>query len=370
MQNDVQSFLELATPGVSKLHPYQAGKPIDELKREYGINDIIKLASNENPLGPSPKALDAVKREMSTLALYPDGNGFDLKQALAQKHGVNLKQITLGNGSSDALDFIIRAIVTPADEVVFSRHSFALYPILTQMAGAQAVVTPAKDWGHDLSLMLKAITAKTKIVFIANPNNPTGTWLTATELQSFLNEVPKHVVVVIDEAYHEYVEETAYQSAVEWLPRYPNLMVTRTFSKAYGLAGLRVGYALSNAAVADLMNRVRPPFNVNTLALKAAEVALRDEQHISKSIELNREGMKQICQAFDRQGIEYIPSVGNFLSFKVSLPEKDVYEGLLKAGVIIRPIGNYEMPGFLRVTIGSQQENARFLNSLNKLLGG
>ncbi|MCL5669001.1 MAG: histidinol-phosphate transaminase, partial [Gammaproteobacteria bacterium] len=271
-------FSDLAAPGVRRLQPYIPGKPIAELQREYGVRDIIKLASNENPLGPSPRAVEAVRAALPELARYPDGAGFELKQALSHKHGVASEQITLGNGSNDILELIARAFVTPEHEVIFSEHSFAVYPIVTQAVGAAARVAPACNFGHDLDAMHSLINDRTRVIFIANPNNPTGTWLERESLEAFVRAVPQHALVVIDEAYYEYAAdtETRYPDTLPWVARYPNLIVTRTFSKAYGLAGLRAGYSVSHGEVADMLNRVRQPFNVNSLAQAAALAALED----------------------------------------------------------------------------------------------
>lgn len=365
-------LFSLATKGVQALSPYQPGKPIDELEREYGVSDIIKLASNENPLGPSEKVLEAIGKELKELSRYPDGNAFSLKQALANKHRVALEQITVGNGSNDILEILTRAFVTPEHEVVFSQHAFAVYPIVTQAVGAKAVVVPAKNWGHDLEAMQKAITDKTRVIFIANPNNPTGTWLAKAELASFLENVPAHALVVLDEAYFEFAanDTTAedYPNGVEWLSTYPNLVVTRTFSKAYGLAGLRVGYAVSHPQVADALNRVRQPFNVNSLALRAAEVALADSEYLDAGVILNANGMHQLIESFNEMNLSYIPSIGNFVCVNVGDNAMKVYDDLLYQGVIVRPVANYEMPEYLRVTIGTEKENERFIKALKKVL--
>lgn len=369
----MNNYLELAAPGLKGLQPYQPGKPIEELEREYGISNIIKLASNENPLGPSPLALEAIKQELDELARYPDGNGFALKQALSQKLGVKQSQITLGNGSNDILELIARAFVTADNDVIFSQHAFAVYPIVTQAVNATAVVTPAKDWGHDLEAMAQAVTERTRLVFIANPNNPTGTYLTADKLKAFIGGLPRHVIVVVDEAYFEYAHDPrmqadGYPDATQWLDEFPNLIVTRTFSKAYGLAALRVGYSVSDPGIADLLNRVRQPFNVNHLAIVAATAALNDSQHLDKGIHLNAVGMQQLVEGFDKLGLDFIPSVGNFICVDVGKAAATVYDALLHEGVIVRPVANYQMPQHLRVTIGSPQENERFLQALHKVL--
>jgi histidinol-phosphate aminotransferase len=359
--------LSLATSGVRGLTPYVPGKPVEELERELGITNAIKLASNENPLGPSPKALAAIQKMLPDLARYPDGGGFRLKHALAVKLGASAEQITLGNGSSDVIEFAARIFVAPGDEVVFAQHAFAMYPIVSQAIGALIIEVPARDWGHDLDAMARAITDKTRLVFVTNPNNPTGTWFNRDALLRFLRAVPLRVIVVLDEAYFEYVEHPDYPDGVSLLNEFPNLIVARTFSKVYGLAGLRVGYSLSSAAIADLLNRIRPPFNVNSLALAAAEAALADDDHLRKTVQLNRDGMCQLEDGFRDLKLSFIPSAGNFVCFEVG-DAKRVNDALLRQGVIVRPIANYGMPKHLRVTIGLPEENARFLTALKTVL--
>ncbi len=364
----------LATPWVQALQPYQPGKPLDELEREYGIDNAVKLASNENPLGPSPRAIEALAGQLGELARYPDGNGFKLKNVLAARHGVDLNQITLGNGSNDILEFLAHAFVTPAHEVIFSAHAFAVYPIVTQAVGAKAVITPARNWGHDLDAMAAAITDRTRLIFIANPNNPTGTWLGREALKAFLDKVPAQIIVVLDEAYFEYASDPAlgasdYPDGSQWLGTYPNLVVTRTFSKLYGLAGLRIGYGLSHPDVADMLNRVRQPFNVNSLALVAAEAATGDTDHRERSLQANAEGMAQLTAAFADMGLEHIPSVGNFVCVKVG-DGAGIYEKLLRQGVIVRPVANYGMPEYLRITVGSHEENRRCIEALATAVQG
>ncbi|MGB1799419.1 MAG: histidinol-phosphate transaminase [Gammaproteobacteria bacterium] len=361
-------LLALATKGVAGLQPYSGGKPIEELQRELGLDEIIKLASNENPLGPSQKVLDAIA-STTDLARYPDGNGFSLKKALSDKHNIPPDCITLGNGSNDVLEMIARAFVTTEHQVIYAQHSFAVYPIVTQAVGAEHVVVPANEWGHDLNAMLAAITDKTKLIFVANPNNPTGTWLNKLDLRNFVENVPEHIIVLIDEAYFEYaITEENYPDSSLWLNEFPNLIVTRTFSKAYGLAGLRIGYALSHPDVANLLNRVRQPFNNNSLALAAAETALEDDAYIKQSVETNFAGMKQLMLAFDDMGLEFIPSKGNFICVDFEQPADAIYQSLLESGVIVRPVANYGMPNHLRVSIGTEQENSRFINELGKIL--
>ncbi|HWS01804.1 MAG TPA: histidinol-phosphate transaminase [Gammaproteobacteria bacterium] len=369
------SFCDLATPGVQGLRPYEPGKPLSELEREYGVRDAIKLASNENPLGPSPAALEAARGIIGEIARYPDGNGFELKRAIAHRYGVDMRGITLGNGSNDVLEIIARAFLLPGLESVFSQHAFAVYSIVTQAIGATARVVPANDgsqgprYGHDLDGMLAAFSDKTRVVFIANPNNPTGTWLKRDELEAFLERVPQQIIVVLDEAYVEYVTEAEYPDSIPWLTRFPNLILTRTFSKAYGLAGLRVGFALSHPEVSDILNRVRQPFNVNILAMAAASVALMDRAHLEASLKLNQSGMQQWIDAMADLGLDYIPSVGNFLCVDVGRPAAPVYEALLHEGVIVRPVANYGLPNHLRITLGLTQENRRAITALRKVLG-
>lgn len=363
------SISESAPSHIRAIAPYQPGKPVSELAREMGLDEasIIKLASNENPLGVSPLAQRAIQAVLGDLSRYPDGNGFELKQALVERYGVALDRIVLGNGSNDVLDLAARAFLTPDDDAVYSQHAFAVYPLAVQAMGAHGIEVAARDYGHDLDAMRRAITERTKLVFIANPNNPTGTFVTADTLEAFIAAVPPHVLVVLDEAYNEYLPVELRTDTVAWLSRFDNLVISRTFSKVYGLAGLRVGYAFASREVADLMNRVREPFNVNSVALAAAAAALRDEDFVRKSYELNRAGMKQITGGLAALGLRYIPSCGNFVSFEVAKAGA-VYQSLLKAGVIVRPIGGYGMPNHLRVSIGLESENARFLESLRQAI--
>jgi len=362
---------DLAPAYVRAIAPYQPGKPISELAREIGLAEekIIKLASNENPLGVSPCARQAIERELADLARYPDGNGYALKQALVRRYGLALDGIVLGNGSNDVLELAARAFLTPASSAVYSQHAFAVYPLVTQAIGAQGIAVPAKNYGHDLPAMLQAIGPTTRLVFIANPNNPTGTFLDAAALDAFLAAVPEGVIVVLDEAYNEYLPPAEREHSLGWLKRYRNLILTRTFSKAYGLAGLRVGYAAAAPEVADLMNRVRQPFNVNSISLAAAAAGLEDHEFVERSYRLNNDGMAQITAGLTRLGLDYIPSSANFVSFRMK-EAAGVFQRLLKAGVIVRPIAGYGMPDHLRVSIGLPDENARFLASLEQALVG
>lgn len=373
--NTTDNIYQLAVAGVQSLIPYKGGKPIEELERELGLSHIVKLASNENPIGIGQKALDAIQKASADLALYPDGNGYRLKQALAAKYALDASQITLGNGSNEILELLARAFLTTEHKVIFSQHAFAVYPIVTQAVGAKAVVVPAVNYGHDLDAMLASVTEHTRLIFIANPNNPTGTLLSQADVERFIAALPDTVICVLDEAYFEFVSGAALaDSAVEainsidWLKLYPNLIITRTFSKAYGLAGLRVGYGLSSPQMADILNRVRQPFNNNALALAAAEAALDDIDHLQKTLQTNSQGMQQLTDGFKALGLEWIPSAGNFVSVDLKQPGQPIYEALLRKGVIVRPVGNYEMPNHLRISIGTQVENQSFLNALKDIL--
>jgi histidinol-phosphate aminotransferase len=360
---------ELAPRHVRALAPYQPGKPISELARELGLDEagIIKLASNENPIGVSPRAQEAIRAVVHDLARYPDGNGYELKQALVRRFGVPMESIVLGNGSNDVLELAARAFLTPQSSAVYAQHAFAVYPLVVQGTGARGIEVPARDYGHDPAAMREAIGPDTRLVFLANPNNPTGTFLEPAVLEAFIRSVPVRTLVVLDEAYNEYLEPELREHAVSWLSRYPNLILTRTFSKAYGLAGLRVGYAFAAPEVADMMNRVRQPFNVNSVSLAAAAAGLEDHDFVRKSYELNAAGMRQVTAGLDELGLEYIPSRGNFVSFRMK-DASGVFERLLRAGVIVRPIAGYGMPDFLRVSIGLPEENERFLASLAQAL--
>ena len=357
----------LAKPGVQKLHPYQAGKPIEELERELGIKGAVKLASNENPLGISPVARQAVEKELVNGARYPDGNGYYLKRRLAEKLLVSEAQLTLGNGSNDILELVARAFLTPEHNAVISQHAFIVYKLAVTEQQSELREVPAVDWGHDLLAMATAVDENTRVMYIANPNNPTGTWSGLAEIEQLLDTVPDTVIVVVDEAYFEYVDKMDYQSALTLLPDHPNLIVTRTFSKAYGLAALRAGYAVSHPAVANLLNRLRQPFNVNSLALAAAEAVLDDEQYLKKSVEVNHQGYAQLSAGFDGLGLHYVPSAGTFIAVEIE-NAAEVYQLLLKEGVIVRPVDIYGMPGHLRISIGLFEENRRCLDAMARVL--
>ena len=358
---------------VRAIAPYQAGKPIAEVAREFGLDEeaIVKLASNENPFGVPESAVQAMTAAAADLGRYPDANGFELKAALSRRYDVPAEWITLGNGSNDILEIAAHAFVERGQSIVYSQYSFAVYALATQGVGANHIVVPARAYGHDLPAMLAAIKDDTRLVFIANPNNPTGTFIPAADIQAFLDQVPANVVVVLDEAYNEFLaEENQFESA-EWVKKYPNLLVSRTFSKAYGLAGLRVGFGIAQPALTDLMNRIRQPFNVNSLAQAAAIAALNDKAFLKRSAANNAAGYQQFTEAFDQLGLEYVPSYGNFVLVKVG---NDLTAGarvnlaLLKQGVIVRPVGNYGLPEWLRISIGLPRENAVLIAALTKAL--
>jgi histidinol-phosphate aminotransferase len=361
------SIADQAPAYIRAISPYQPGKPISALAREMGLAEasIVKLASNENPRGMSPKARSAVEAALAGVERYPDQ--FDLVAALVERMGVGADRIVLGNGSNDVLDMAARVFLAPGRSAVFSEHAFAVYPLATMSAGGKCVVVPAKNHGHDLDAMRLAIRPDTRLIWIANPNNPTGTFLPYAEIRAFMAAVPADVAVVIDEAYNEYLPLADRVDTLGWVNEFPNLIVTRTFSKIYGLAGLRVGYAVAAPEVADLMNRVRQPFNVNNLALVGAIAGLDDHVFVAESFALNRHGMDQVVAGFKRLGLDHIPSHGNFVTFAV--PDgAAINDKLLKQGVIVRPIAGYGMPNHLRVTIGLETENARFLEALEKSL--
>jgi histidinol-phosphate aminotransferase len=365
--------IQLGPEYVRAIAPYQGGKPIAEVAREFGLDEavIVKLASNENPLGMPDSAKRAMQDAVADIGRYPDANGFDLKAAISAKYDVPQQWITLGNGSNDILELAAHALVQPGQSTVFSEYSFVVYPLATQAVGARAIVVAAKDFGHDLPAMARAIAADTRLVFIANPNNPTGTFVPAAEIEAFLEAVPPHVVVVLDEAYNEYLAPELQYESTAWVRKYPNLLVSRTLSKAYGLAGLRVGFGIAQPLLTDLLNRIRQPFNVNSLAQAAAIAALNDREFLQRSAELNRAGYLQLTQAFDAMGLEYVPSFGNFVLVKVGADDAAgarVNLALLKQGVIVRPVGNYGLPQWLRISIGLPEENATCIDALKKAL--
>lgn len=366
---DRQAFpFNVAVPDILGLAPYQPGKPVEELERELGIKNAIKLASNENPFGPCEEAKQAMLRSQIDVGLYPDANGYYLKGVLSQTLEVSENNITLGNGSNDVLDLIARVFLQPGDEAVFSQYAFLVYPLVTRAVAAKAIVTEAANWGHDLQAMSRAITPRTKIIFIANPNNPTGTYVDEQQLIELLAGVPERVIVVLDEAYFEYVQRADYPDGISLIDRYPNLVVTRTFSKIYGLAGLRIGYAVASKDITDLLNRVRQPFNVNALAQNAAIAALENIEHVEKCRKLNQQELARFAEFCQELGIAYIPSVANFLTVEFGDKTPEIYRGLLHQGLITRPIENYQMPEHLRITIGTPEDMDRLVGVLRELL--
>ena len=360
---------ELAPAHVRAIAPYVPGKPIAETARELGMKeaDIVKMASNENPLGTSPRALAAIRGALGSLAYYPDGSGFELKGVLARNLGVGPEHFILGNGSNDVLELAARAFLTSTDSALYSQHAFMVYALVVQAIGARHVEVPAKEYGHDLEAMARAIRPDTKIVFLANPNNPTGTFLQWDALLAFIGRVPERVLVVLDEAYGEYLAPHLRSPSVSWIARHPNLIVTRTLSKAYGLAGLRVGFGAGHPDEVEIMNRVRQPFNVNQLALVAAAAALEDREFLEASRANNAAGLAQLAAGFERLDLGFIPSFGNFIAVRVGDAAR-IYGSLLDQGVIVRPIANYGMPEHLRVTVGRPQDNERFLAALERAI--
>jgi len=371
-------LLKNAAEGVLSLQAYAPGMPVEELQRRLGIARAIKLASNENPLGPSPKVAEALSSAVTNgnLALYPDGSGHRLKAALSAFYGIAPECITLGNGSNDIIELLGRVFLGPGRAALFSAHAFAVYPIVTQAQSARAVVVPARPmadpqpYGHDLDAFATALAANpdVSLVFIANPNNPTGTWLQPAQIEAFLAKVPPQVVVALDEAYDEYMEPSLRGRSLGWLARHPNLVIFRTFSKAYGIAGLRAGYSFSSAAMADLLNRVRQPFNNNSLALLAAETALADQAHVARSVELNNRERERLVQVLQSRGLAVLPSQANFIAVDFGRDAAPIHQGLLERGVIVRPVASYAMPTFLRISIGTVEENDRFLEALQEVL--
>jgi histidinol-phosphate aminotransferase len=363
------SVRDLAPANVRGIAAYVPGKPISETARELGMAqaDILKMASNESPIGPSPKALAAIRGALNDLHYYPDGSGYELKNKLAARLALAPENFVLGNGSNDVLELVARAFLTREDSAVHSQHAFIVYPLAIQAIGAKAIEVPARDYGNDLAAMARAVRGDTKIVFVANPNNPTGTFSPWSELGKLLESVPRGVLVVVDEAYGEYLPDDLASPTAGWLADHPNLVVARTLSKAYGLAGLRVGYAFAHPDAAELMNRVRQPFNVNHLAMVAAVAALDDREFIARAREVNAKGMAQLEHGFKRLGLEYIPSRANFITVRVGDAAR-VYSALLREGVIVRPIAGYGMPEHLRVTIGLAEHNERFLAALSRAL--
>ena len=360
---------DLVPEHILKITPYQPGKPIEELQRELGITDCIKLASNENPLGPSPKAVEAMQKAIHRVNFYPDGGCYYLKEALAKKHNVSPSQIFIGNGSDEAIELLMRAILTPDDEVVISQYSFIVYKLTALGIGLNAkYIPPREDYTHDLDAMADAITDKTKMIFVDNPTNPMGTMVTKDEFATFMQRVPERVLVVSDEAYYEYIEDENYPDSMQYLNAGRRIAILRTFSKIYGLSGLRVGYGLMPAEIVDAENRIRPPFNVNSISQAAALAALDDTEHVEKSRKSNEAGKTYLYKAFDEMGVSYCPTYGNFVTIDVKKDATPINESLLHQGVIVRPIRGYGLPNHLRISIGTQEQNERLIKALKKAL--
>ncbi len=364
----------LIAQGVRGLQPYVPGKPITELERELGIAETIKLASNENPLGPPAKALAAMQEKLDELALYPDGGGYALKQALGAHHDTDPDCLTLGNGSNDILVLLAEAFLTSGTSAVYDQNSFVVYRLAVQATGARARVAPSNSieheqpLGHDLNAMRSLIDDDTRLIFLANPNNPTGTWCNADELRAFITGVPSTTIVVVDEAYAEYVVCGDYPQSTQWVDEFPNLVVTRTFSKIYGLAGLRIGYSISHPELAEILNRVRQPFNVNSLAQVGAIAALQDTDHVDRSRANNTQGLRELAAGLQSMGLKVIPSVGNFVLADLGRPAETVYAALLRVGIIVRPVGNYGLPNYLRISVGLPAQNRRLLDEMQRVL--
>ena len=360
---------DLASPYLAGLIPYSPGKPIEEVEREFGISDSVKLASNENPLGPSPKALHAIAGALAGLHRYPDGGGYALRHALARHWDVPADCLVLGNGSNELLELAGRSFLVPGDEVLYAAQAFVVYDMVAQVTGATKVAVPLKEFAHDLPAMQAAITPKTKLIFLANPNNPTGTCVDPRVLEAFLGAVPPDVVVVLDEAYYEYVPPERRPDALQFVRGGRWLLVLRTFSKIYGLAGLRLGYGMAPAPLVALLNKVRAPFNTNSLAQVAAAAALDDTEHVASSRAANDAGRTFLAEQFRRMGLAVIPSEANFLLVDVGRPGAQTTEALLRRGVIVRPVGGYGFPTHLRITIGTARENETCVAALKAVLG-
>ncbi len=352
---------------IRKLVPYQPGKPIEEVEREYGIANSIKLASNENPLGPSPKAVQAMRDKLEQLHLYPDGDCFYLKSALANKLGIDAERLIFGNGSNELLELAVRTFMRPGDEAVMAQQAFVVYQFVVQASGGVGKIVPLRNFAHDLVAMGEAIGPKTRIVFLANPNNPTGTIYRRDEWERFLQQVSPDVLIVVDEAYFEYVRDPDYPDSLKYHDHGKTLLTLRTFSKLYGLAGLRIGYGLASKEIAGLLHRVRQPFNVNAVAQWAALAALEDHDHVSRSLTVNRQGMEYLSKEVAQLGLEQVPSQANFILLRVG-SGNGVYQQLLAQGIIVRPMAAYGLPEYVRVTVGTMEENQKFIDGLKKVI--
>jgi len=363
-------YISLANIGARNLQPYIPGRSINELAKQIGFSEsnVLKLASNENPLGPPKQSLQAIVDTIPNLSFYPESSGHDLKARLSEMYSVGFDSIILGNGSNDLIELAARSYLNENCEVIYSQYAFAIYSLVVASCGAKGVEVAAKEWGHDLDEMANAISENTRLIFIANPNNPTGSMVTNSELIKFLDKVPDHVLVILDEAYGEYVDDKSYPHGVSFLADYSNLIVLRTFSKFYGLAGLRIGYAIADKVIINVLNRIRQPFNVNSLALVAAVAAIDDKEYFYKSRHTNIDGMLQLEAGFAEQGFQWIPSSGNFISFNAGCNALQMYEALLRKGIIVRPLEIYKMPDYLRVTVGTKNDNQRFLQALMEVV--
>lgn len=370
----IPPFFERAHDGILQLRAYEPGKPISDLQRELGLASIIKLASNENPLGMAPAAARALVDWHGNLGLYPDGNGLELKQKLAQRFDIDVSRITLGNGSSEILDLAARVFLGPGKNAVYSQYGFAVYPIVTRGMNAEPREVPAlgaaadMPYGHDLAAFGDYVDDDTGVVFIASPTNPIGTWLEPAAIEAFVEATPAQVVIILDEAYVEYQDETKRVDSRALLERHPNLIVTRTFSKIFGMAGLRVGYALSSPEMADLLNRIRPPFNVNELAQYCACAALDDDEFMTRSHAENARERKTLNDALQQRGLTCLPTQGNFITFDCGQTSAPLFDALLREGVIVRPLASYGLPQHLRVTVGTADDNRTFIAALDKVL--
>ncbi len=360
---------KLTHRGIEELIPYPPGKPIEELERELGVSGSIKLASNENPIGPSPKALEAIKGKLPSLNRYPDGSAFYLKNRLSEKFGINVEKIILGNGSNEIIELTVRTFLNSEEEAIQPFPTFLVYDKMVKSAGATMVSVPLKDFQIDLEAIASAITKKTKIIFLNNPNNPTGSAISKKDLSTFLESVPEDIIIALDEAYIEFCTDTEVANGLELLDLHPGLIVFRTFSKLYGLAGLRVGYGFASEKLVDFMNRVRQPFNTNTLAQAAALAALDDDSFISETLKVTREGLKQLQAGLDQMGIEYLQTQTNFFLIKSPLGGRKTYEKMLTYGVIIRSMEAFGLPDYIRICVGLPEENARFLDTFRKVIG-
>ena len=359
---------KIVNKGINELSPYEPGKPIEDLERELGIQNAIKLASNENPVGPSPRVLQMIDKVLKDTHRYPDGNATKLKEIISRKFKVNASQVTIGNGSNDIIEFIARTFLSTDDSAIYSEHAFAVYPLVVKAVGAEGIEVPAKNYSHDLQAILQAIKNNTKIIFIANPNNPTGSFIERTELLDFLNKVPENIIVLLDQAYFDYSSYEDNDVDFQILNDFPNLVMSRSFSKAYGLAGFRIGYSVSSEGLANYLNRVRQPFNANSLALFAAEQALEDDEFMNKCLQLNMEQKEVLYEGLETLGFHSLPSKGNFLSFDSREDSTKLFNKLLNQGVIVRTLGVYKMPSFLRVSVGLPEENLIFLEKLKLVL--